>query len=136
MINPRSRWDLFLYTFMVLVALDVEQHYVPPHLRSAKLFSHSYLLLYTEDPVVLKSESNNKPTEGCGNKEKILQGSIISPSYHTGDYHLSLYIHDLCLSYHELCSHRISFLAIITMDGGTSRQTIMSNRGSGSIKHE
>ena len=58
-----------------------------------KFFSHSYLLLYTEDSVVLKSESNNQQRRVV--VETVLQGSIVSPSYHTGDYHPSLYIHDL-----------------------------------------
>ena len=74
-----------------------------------KLFSHSHLLLYTEDSVVLKSVLI-RSRGGV-----VTRGSIVSPSYHTGHYHLSLYIHYLCISYHELCSHRISCPSIIVV---------------------
>ena len=53
-----------------------------------KLFSHSHLLLYTEDSVVLKSELI-RSRGGVGTRE-----IYWFSEYHTGDYHLSLCIHD------------------------------------------
>ena len=35
--------------------------------------------------------------------------TTVSPSYHTGDYHLSLCTHDSFILFHELCSHRIPY---------------------------
>ena len=68
-----------------------------------KFFSHSHLPLCTEDSVVLKSVSISKPWREVNTE------TIVSPSYHTGDYHLSLCTHDSFILFHELCSHRIPY---------------------------
>ena len=72
-----------------------------------KFFSHSHLPLCTEDSVVLKSVSISKPWRG-GQPE-----TIVSPSYHTGDYHLSLCTHDSFILFHELCSHRFPYHFVV-----------------------
>ena len=71
-----------------------------------KLFSHSHLLLYTEDSVVLKSVSISKPW-------REVPETTVSPSYHTGDYHLSLCTHDSFILFHELCSHRFPYHFVV-----------------------
>ena len=68
-----------------------------------KFFSHSHLPLCTEDSVVLKSVSISKPWR------EVNPETIVSPSYHTGDYHLSLCTHDSFILFHELCSYRIPY---------------------------
>ena len=39
--------------------------------------------------------------------------TIVSPSYHTGDYHLSLCTHDSFILFHELCSHRFPYHFVV-----------------------
>ena len=67
--------------------------------RRTKITQSGIIAPSTADRIQLCSSQNRITSkESCEDKEKILKGSIVSPSYHTGDYHLSLYIHDLCLS--------------------------------------